>query len=346
MTRDTLLLFRRLPLTLILALVGGGLFTWIGIPAGWLSGAAVAVAIAAISGTPVGIPNAVRQVAFLVLGIGMGSSVTPDTLDRIGSWPLSIVFVLITTVLVTAIAYWVLHRFGGWDRMSAFYGSVPGALSYVLAVAMADGVDMRRVALAQSVRLLFLVAVLPPLIGLFGADSTPPTTAAAHPEAGIGDLVLLVTAGAAAGYLFLKIGQSAGVLLGALLTSGILHVTGIVSTWMPGWLLIPGYLVLGGVIGTRFAGTDRGLLIRLVATSLSALLAGLAVALASAVGLIAVSGLPAGQVILALSPGALESMTTLAFLLGFDAAYVASLHFIRFIAITLALPWIANRFRD
>lgn len=346
MTRTSLLDLGRFPLTLALAAVGGGLFTWLGVPAGWLSGAAVVVAIAALSRVPVRMPNAARQVAFLLLGIGMGSSVTPDTLDRIGSWPLSIVFVVVTTAIVTAVAYWVLTRFGKWDRMSAFYGSVPGALSYVLAVAMADGVDMRRVALAQSVRLLFLVAVLPPLIGAFSGSLAPPSTELTHPEADLADLVLLVAAGSAAGYLFLKTGQSAGVLLGALLSSGFLHVTGIVSTWLPGWLLIPGYLVLGGTIGVRFAGTDHGLLVRLVATSLAALLAGLAVALASAVGLIAVSGLPAGQVILALSPGALESMTTLAFLLGFDAAYVASLHFVRFVAITLALPLIAARLRD
>lgn len=339
-------LLGRLALTLMFSAIGGGLFTLAGVPAGWLSGGAVAVAIAALSGVRVVMPSAVRQVAFLLIGIGMGSSVSPDTIDRLGAWPMSILFVVVSSAFVTLAAYQVLHRFGGWDRVTAVYGAVPGALSYVMAVAAASPADLRRVALSQSIRLLFLVAVLPPLIGIFGHTLAPSDVAVVHVEAGFVDLALLFGGGAALGYLFLRLGQPAGMLLGPLLLSAVLHATGIITTWLPSWLLIPGFLVLGGLIGSRFAGIDRSLFVKIVGASVAALAAGLAVSLVAAFLLIEITGLPAGQVILAISPGALESMTTLAYLLGFDTAYVAGLHFVRFLVITAALPVLAARLKS
>lgn len=332
----------RLGLTLGLAAIGGGLFTLAGVPAGWLSGAAVAVAVAALAGLRVGVPNPVRQVAFVLIGIGMGSSVSPDTLDRLGAWPMSILFIVISSGLVTLAAYLVLSRVAGWDRLTAVYGAVPGALSYVMAIAASSPADLSRVALSQSIRLLFLVAVLPPLIGIFGHTLAPAEMAVVHVEAGLVDLVFLFGGGAALGYLFLRLGQPAGMLLGSLLFSAVLHASGIVTTWLPAWMLVPGFLVLGGMIGSRFAGIDRALFMKIVAASVAALAAGLAVSLVAAFLLIEITGLPAGQVILAISPGALESMTTLAYLLGFDTAYVAGLHFVRFLAITAALPVLAS----
>ncbi|MDQ0315090.1 AbrB family transcriptional regulator [Amorphus orientalis] len=337
-------LLGRLVLALALAAIGGAAFTLAGVPAGWLSGAAVAVAVAAVAGAPVAVPNLVRQLAFLLLGVGMGSSVTPETVDQLASWPVSILFVLVTTVLVTATAYWVLRRVAGWDKLSAFYGAVPGALSYVVAVALSAGADMRRVALSQSVRLLFLVAVLPPLIGLFGGSGDT-VVLPDHAEAGLRDLVILFASGAAVGYALLRMGQTAGMLLGPLFTSGLLHGSGLVTTWLPAWLLIPGFLVIGAVIGTRFAGTEGREVLRLALAALAALSAGLVVALLCAVLMIEVTDLPPGQVVLSLVPGALESMTTLAFLLGFDAAYVAGLHFARFVGIVVVLPFVSRHLK-
>ncbi|WP_453958592.1 AbrB family transcriptional regulator [Amorphus suaedae] len=339
-------LLGRLALTLMFSAIGGGLFTLAGVPAGWLSGGAVAVAIAALSGVRVVMPSAVRQVAFLLIGIGMGSSVSPDTLDRLGAWPMSILFVVVSSGFVTLAAYQVLHRVGGWDRVTAVYGAVPGALSYVMAVAASSPADLRRVALSQSIRLLFLVAVLPPLIGIFGHSLEPSAVADVHVEAGFVDLAVLFGGGAALGYLFMRLGQPAGMLLGPLLLSAVLHASGIVTTWLPSWLLIPGFLVLGGLIGSRFAGIDRSLFVKIVGASVAALAAGLAVSLVAALLLMEITGLPAGQVILAISPGALESMTTLAYLLGFDTAYVAGLHFVRFLVITAALPVLASRLKS
>ena len=48
--------------------------------------------------------------------------------------------------------------------MTARYCSLPGALSQVLVLAMRSGADLPRIALAQSLRVFVLVALLPWLI--------------------------------------------------------------------------------------------------------------------------------------------------------------------------------------
>lgn len=343
MIRSLAPILGKLVLALAFAVLGGSVFTHLGMPAGWLSGAAVAVAIAAIAGLPVDVPVTVRQMAFVLIGTAMGSSASPETLQRLSTWPLSLMVAIVSAALVTLVAYWVLHRLAGWDKVTAFYGAVPGALNYVLAIAIDSKADMPRVVLAQSVRLLFLVAVLPPVIGALSGHGAPQGPVVSHQTADLLDLLLLFGGGALVGVVMLRLGQPSGMLLGPLLFSAGLHVTGTVTTWLPTWLFVPGLLIMGSVIGTRFVGTDRGLLVSLVVAALGALIAGLGVALVAAALLIEITGLPAGQVILAIAPGALDSMTTLAYLLGFDAAYVASLHFIRFLAITAVLPFITRR---
>ncbi|HET6468361.1 MAG TPA: hypothetical protein VFG43_08290, partial [Geminicoccaceae bacterium] len=53
-------------LTLGLGLAGGGLFAWLGLPASWLSGAMIAVAVAALAGAPVLMPARLRDGAFVL----------------------------------------------------------------------------------------------------------------------------------------------------------------------------------------------------------------------------------------------------------------------------------------
>ena len=70
----------RLLLTAVLGAAGGGLFAWLGLPAAWLAGAMAATAVAALAGLPVAMPAPVRNTAFVLLGVSMGASVTPETI--------------------------------------------------------------------------------------------------------------------------------------------------------------------------------------------------------------------------------------------------------------------------
>ena len=59
--------------TLAIAAAGGGLFLWAQLPGGLITGAMVAVGIAAIAGRPLTVPPVVTQSMLVLLGISLGS---------------------------------------------------------------------------------------------------------------------------------------------------------------------------------------------------------------------------------------------------------------------------------
>ena len=129
----------------------------------------IAGVIAIFAGVKVGMPDWLKAVAFIFLGIQTGTAVTWDTVDRAANWPLSILFLGATVVAVT----WACYRFyvfRGWDAPTALFASLPGALALVLLLAANSSADMRRVTIAQCIRLFFLVAALPAVINLISPE--------------------------------------------------------------------------------------------------------------------------------------------------------------------------------
>ncbi|UXN73785.1 AbrB family transcriptional regulator [Devosia sp. A8/3-2] len=76
-------------LTPAVSAAGGAIATALGMPAGWLMGGALAVTAAAMAGLPMSIPNRLRDVVFVLVGMMMGANVAPDSLSLIASWPVS-----------------------------------------------------------------------------------------------------------------------------------------------------------------------------------------------------------------------------------------------------------------
>src|SRR5947209_12191251 len=89
---------RRFAETLAIASVGATALGLAGLPAGWLSGAIVGVSAAALAGRPVFVPTQVTQAVYVILGISLGSSVTPNTVATMVTWPLSMLAVAMVAV--------------------------------------------------------------------------------------------------------------------------------------------------------------------------------------------------------------------------------------------------------
>lgn len=334
---ETAALAGKVALALVVAGLGAGLLHLVSFPAASLSGAAIAVAAAAVAGLPVALPRLFRQASYVVLGAGMGAAVTPDAFDSLARWPLALVFLFASLFAVTAASVLVLRRFGGFDTPTAFCAAIPGALSQVMATAIDAGVDVPRVALAQSLRLLVLVALLPAIATLLGG-AQPAGENDLPPVAGAGATVLMLGAGTLAGVLAMRLRVPAGLLLGAFATSAVLHGSGVLVSRLPALVMEPAFLLLGAAIGAAFAGSDRKTLLHTLRTSAAALAAALAIAVAAALSYAGLFGAPFGEVMLAFAPGGIEAMITLAFLLGYDVPFVAALHVIRLVFLLVALP--------
>ena len=114
--------------TLALALLGGALLTWVGLPAGWLAGAMLFVAIAALSGLESEVPDKIRWIFFLYLGIFAGSGASPATLEQIALWPASFAMLLVTVAGIISTSYILLRRLFHWDGQTAFFAGKDGRI--------------------------------------------------------------------------------------------------------------------------------------------------------------------------------------------------------------------------
>ncbi len=315
----------------------GGVLCWLaGIPAPWLAGSMIAGVIAIFSGVRVGMPDWLKALAFIFLGIQTGTSVTWETVDRAAHWPLSIAFLGVTVVAITWACVWYYVKRRKWDGATALFASLPGALSLVLLLASSTKADMRRVTIAQCIRLFFLVAALPSLILWL----SPPEAMQSGPApiGSIADIVLVIMVSTVAGYGLEWLKVPAGLMLGPMLASAALELSGVIEGAAPDSILIPANIVLGVMIASRFEGFTFPEFRAALREAFSGFLIALVIAMAGAGIASAAGGLPFSLTLLAFSPGGLDAMTIMAFALDMDPAYVGAHQMARYLGLALFMP--------
>src|SRR5712675_1394804 len=161
--------------TLAIGTAGGVLFLWASLPGGLISGAMIAVGIAAIAGRPLAVPPILTQTVLVLLGISLGSLVSRQLIQHMGAYPLTIGLLALATFCSTFGSSLYLQRIHGWDQTSALLAGSPGALSQITLLAAEKGADVAGIAVVQTIRVIILTAALPLLLAITGiAASAPP----------------------------------------------------------------------------------------------------------------------------------------------------------------------------
>jgi membrane AbrB-like protein len=330
--------------TMAIAAAGGTLFGKLGMPGGWLSGAILFVAIAALAGRPMHVPAKLNRVIFVLIGISLGAVVTPATLHGIASYPLSIVVLVVAMAVVSVAGSEYLRRVSGWDRVSASLGAAPGGLSQCVAVATELEADVRGIAIVQTIRVVIIAVGLPAglaLLGLVTPSSRGP--GGAFDWSNLDELAILIAASAVVAAIAYRIHFPGGILFGAMLTSGVLHGTGWVQAVMPWWAANAAMIALGGITGSRFANTPVRLLLRYMGAALGSFTISVAIAGAFAAALVGATSLRIADVMIAYAPGSVDAMMLLALALNTDPVYVGAHHLARIFFVSLSMPIVANR---
>lgn len=329
----------RLAETLVIATIGGAILGLAGLPAGWLSGAIVGVSAAALAGRPVLIPQPFARVVYVILGISLGSAVTPATINSMKTWPLSMIALMIAMLAVTVSVMAYLKFVHGWDTLSALFAASPGALAQAMALAADTGADVRAIAMVQTVRLFVLAVALPAAFAAAGVSGLPPPRGADGPLMQLaGELGLLVGVSALVAVLAYRFRVPGGLIVGAMAGSGFLHGAGWVHAFLPVPVAIASFIVMGAMIGTRLGGADIRLMARLGLVGLGALAVGTAVACLFAFIVTSLLSLRMGDIVIAYAPGAMEAMTIVAFALHLDPVFVGVHHLARFVFASMVLP--------
>lgn len=329
--------------TLAVAAAGAALFWLAGFPAAVLTGPAAAVSAAAILGLPMQIPPLLRDGVFLVLGVTIGSTVTPEVVRTAMAWPVSLLVLGVTLLVALKLGQTVLLRQFGFDRITALMSATPGHLSYVLSLSTDLAADVRRVALVQTVRVLLLTLLVPVIVSLWGVKGTAQIVD--HGTIGSVELALTFPIAIAAGLLLKRLGIPAPLLLGAMIVSAIGHGAELSPGAIPFWLTTVAFVCMGALIGTRFRGFGR----QEVASALSAgvVMTIMACAIAALGALFAAHliGLSPPVLLLAFAPGGVEIMAALAVETRLEPAFVAAHHVFRLLFLGILIPFMVMRDR-
>jgi membrane AbrB-like protein len=330
--------------TLLIAAIGGTLFTLIGFPAGLIAGSVVAVAAAALIGRPMTVPLWLARVTFVLVGIALGAVVTPETLKGIAAWPISVAILAVAIGCMIAATTSYLRFVHGWDTLSALFGASPGSLAQTMGLAVEYGTDVRAVAVVQTMRVLLLTLGFPAGLALFGLVAEGPLVFPAASQAfSLTELIILVVVSTTAAVGLLWIRFPGGLLFGAMLASALLHGGGFLHAVLPSWVTTAAIVAVGAVAGARFANTSPRMLLSYMGAAIGSF--AVAVTIAACFMLIAASLMTVriADVVVAFAPGAQDTMMVLALALHLDPIYVGAHQLARFMIVSLSIPLIAKR---
>lgn len=331
--------------TLVIGTAGGLLFLWTNLPGGLISGAMIAVGIAAIAGRHLAVPPIVTQTVLVLLGISLGSVVSRHLIQQVSAYPLTIGLLAFATFCATFGSSFYLQRIHGWDRTSAFLAGSPGALSQITILAVERGADLPGIAVVQTMRVIILTAALPLVLALTGVAPSPSaqqslTATFATPL----ELLVLLVASLSAALALRLIKFPASWMFGAMIASSVLHGTGWVEGGLPNWVRGVALVGIGAVIGSRFARMK----LKTLAGHINAALGSFAIAIAISglfVGVVALTtDVRVSDVLVAFAPGAMDAMLALALTLHIDPIFVGAHHLSRFVFVTIATPGIVHLF--
>ncbi len=331
-----------LALALLVGAAGGTLFALARMPLAWMMGAMLFTTGAALAGARMHVPTPLRAVFVTVLGVLLGSAFTPDLINQVPRFATGLAVQVCFMAMGTMAAYYVYRRYGRYDRVSSFFSATPGGMSEMTILAESMGGDPRVVSLNHTIRIIVVVTLIPFYFRFVeGLDVPSSPRGAGFSQLDPLDGLVLVAC-AAIGYPLARwLRFPAAQLMGPMILSALVHITGITSSAVPPVITALAQLVVGTAVGCRFVGgyAMRALAkVGAIAAATSFVYVLLALVTVGVVSQFA--DLNAPILFLSLAPGGLAEMSLIALALGVDTAFVAIMHFLRvLIVMTMAAPF-------
>jgi membrane AbrB-like protein len=319
---------------LAVSAIGGAVCAWIGTPLPWMIGATFAMGAAQLAGAGLETLPGGRNAAFVVVGVSLGLYFTAPVVHQVVSlWPWFIALGFAAIAFGTLSA-WLLARLSGVDRATAFFSCMPGGAAEMATLGEQYGAATDRVALAHSLRVVLVVTIFPVAIALGGFHSTEDYRPIVIPFDALGLAELLALA-ATGGVLAWRAGLPTAFMLGALVVTTALTVSGIELSSVPTPLTNVAQVLMGASLGGR---AERGFLGRAPRFALAlvpTLFAMLTIAALVGWGIAAGSGTYIGGGLLAAAPGGIAEMCITAKVLRMSVAFVTAAHVIRYLIVVL-----------
>ncbi len=162
-------LWGRFGITLVVAFVGGLLFSLLKVPAGGILGAIFATALLNILTTRGGAPAFMKPLAQILVGVYIGSNLTVATLMEL---QLLLIPYLIMVAEIFAMAFlgaFLFTKFFNFDWPTALFCAAPGGIQVMGLIGEEYGIDGPKIVVMHTMRIFGTLLLLPPLVKLFDA---------------------------------------------------------------------------------------------------------------------------------------------------------------------------------
>jgi membrane AbrB-like protein len=330
--------------TLAAAALGSAVFLSLGLPLPLLLGPMLGCLVFALAGAGLQGMGTLGTLFRAVLGVAIGSAVTPDLVQSLPSYGFTLALVPVFVVVIGCVGYPFFRRVMGFDHPTAFYSAMPGGLQDMLIFGEEAGGDLRAMSLIHATRVLVLVSAAPFLLTLiYDLDLTSPPGAPAS-EVPLGELSLMVFAAIGGWKLAERVGLFGASILGPLIVTAGLSLSGLIHVRPPAEAIWAAQFFIGLSVGANYTGiTGRELRVDVGAgLAYSLLLAVISIAFIEAI--LQFSSAGTLDVILAFLPGGQAEMAIIAIVAGADVAFVVAHHLLRVFLVILTAPHVARWF--
>jgi uncharacterized protein len=331
--------FVHVVLALILGTLGGTVFKYITSPLPWMLGSMAFVTVAVLAGAKLRMPGRLRGAMITVLGVMLGSSFTPDIVKNMGQWLFTISALAVWMVAVGALALVYFRVIAKYDPVTAYFSATPGGLNEMVMIGGQMGGDDRVISMTHAARIMLVVVTIP-LWYRFDSEFhvVIPAAKSGLLEFPLIDIAILTACAVVGAMIFRRLRIPAAPLVGPMILSAAVHLTGLTSSQPPTELVAAAQVVIGATIGCRFMGMPLSRIGTVVMHALISAVAMLALTIGSAYLLAQWTGLPLAGLVLAFAPGGLAEMSLVALALSIDVALVASHHIARIVMVVFLAP--------
>ncbi|WP_413373009.1 AbrB family transcriptional regulator [Paenibacillus taichungensis] len=338
----------RFVMTFAIAVLGGFVFQLIHMPIPWLLGSMVFLVIGSrlFKGITLYWPGQVRDTGMIIIGYTLGLSFTLSTLTQIGlQLPTMVLFTALLLLCAGAIAF-LISKLSGIPFPTVLMGSIPGGLSQMITLAEeVKGIDITVVTFLQVSRLMMIIFCVPLLIfsPLFHVSGNHSAVAAvASGSTGFVTLsphIWVFAAGCVlSAFVAKKIKLPTAFLLGPMIGTILLNLTGYEGHALPPFVLSLSQLLIGGYIGLLLdlESLKNKTKIILLAVLSGVLLIGVSMGLSLL--LTRMHDITIVTAFLGLSPGGMDQMALIAKEVNGDLSIVTCYQLFRTFFIFFAVP--------